>query len=268
MKRYILTYLGALFLACSVAAFFTGCGSAGTGVSNPPTETQSAGAAVASLFSSNSSDSTSSNIAAKLAAIAKIEYGESAEEGSGSDATQQGRCENPGANDASCTCAEALAGDTTGTHRILNGAYVAPGAYGSTEALLTVEEGDSCADSGGTENTGTGPGGLGRVAKFTLTQAVTGTCTSADGSTFTIAMQAASTGAWRNTTAAQTTTAYQPQVWGNFVMLVDGEGVTVDCTMFLGTGETTEFTDCSDASGVPIAQTTTTTCTFDTDDAS
>lgn len=227
-----------------------GCGDAGTGVSNPPTGTSTNGlaaGAVAGLFGSKSN--------ASLNAKLVLQNGSTGKELGGS-------C---GETDPACTCEEALSGRVSQDHPIENKAYVAPGTYGSAAAsdkLLTLVEGDACTLANGTVSTSTGPGSFGRVAGFLLKGDVTATCTSSDGTSTSLTMKQNSTGAWRNTIAAHTGVAYQPQIWGTFQFDVGGQSSTLNCTIYLGAGETTEFANCSDQNGASVTQTTGLTCTF------
>jgi hypothetical protein len=275
-----------------------GCGEVGTGVSNPTTTTTTtetssskadAAASVAAIFSGSSSTSTKRML---LKALEDAEYDESDEEGGhdegsedrtkAEDGTRSSDC---GETDPACTCEEVASGSAGSPTNIEQVGYVVPGEYGSPserEYLLVVSEGDSCTDSGSTANAGKGPDNLGRVAGFTIKSDVVGKCTrtASAASTgtldatvtkateeLTITMKQGSTGVWRNTTAALTTVAYEPQIWGTFTMETSEGILEVRCTIFMGSGEEIHFADCADtATGETISQVTSNVdCDFDTE---
>jgi hypothetical protein len=221
------------------------CGAAGTGVTNASSSgsgavTTSVGtpAAAASVVGAVFGNPVTANLG-----VVKIVKSAPAEEGGD-------------------TCAEVLNPDSeaSDSDHIETAAYAAPGAYGSLNDLLHVEEGDTCADSAGIENSGNGPDGDGRVAHFEIIADVTGSCSNADGSEDTIVMQATSTGVWRNTDE------FSPQVWGHFLVSYNDEQFEIDCTLHLGDDETILYADCSDDSGTVVEQDTTAACQISTEE--
>lgn len=145
--------------------------------------------------------------------------------------------------------------------------YVAEGEYGSILDTLDVAEGDSCTDSSGIANNGSGPDGLGLVAGFTLVGDVEGTCSDNEVGDYTVAMQPGSAGAFRDTVINLSTGEMETHVWGSFVFLVDGLNYEVDCSLqFDHDGQVLAAT-CTDESGEEIAQDDATNCEFHTEDA-
>lgn len=238
-----------------------GCGELGTGVSNPPTNpSDKAASAVAALFSSSSE--TSLNLPLKIPsllldlvvkrALADHEEGH-APDGSGQECT----------NDPGCTCTFVASGER-GDDQVDDSLYLevdGSTAFGSTARSITVDEDDFCTQPDGTTNTGSGPDGRGRFAGFTLAKAVVGSC----GST-TITMKSGSTGIWRNTEASGDTPAYQPEVYGTFIMSTEDVESRFNCTLFLGGNEEFLYANCSDVdTGEEVTQDVDTSCSFSTD---
>jgi hypothetical protein len=136
--------------------------------------------------------------------------------------------------------------------------YGLAGTFGSTDYSLAVAEDDYCRLEDGTANSGSGPDGDGLVATFTLIEDIPVVC---DGETAEIAMGAGSSGIFRNTTAAQTGTAYMPQIYGAFVFTAEGESLVIDCTIYLDGNEAILFSDCTDENGAAIDLDAESSCT-------
>lgn len=235
MKEYIIVFL---FL-CGVVH----CGGqAGTEVTNPPGINKAAGAIVA-IFSSEEEGAASLRPASL-----RLKWNH--EEG--------GEC--PG--DPGCTCEQGLAGGVADDRPIEDGAFADPGTYGSLNLPVTVDEDDFCALSDGTESPTQGPDDRGRFATFELVGDITLTCTDADGAETTVAMKSGSSGIWRNTDATETEPAFRPQAYGAFVLSVEGEETTVDCTLFLLEGEEIDTSDCTDEEGETVEQESDVICEF------
>lgn len=134
---------------------------------------------------------------------------------------------------------------------IVTGSYGLSGTYGSAGEPMTVSEDDFCTQPDGTENTGSGPDGLGLFATFELIDAVEGSCTSDDDDVTTIEMQSGSTGIWRNTEDP----TYYPQVFGSFTYIINNDNEAVlDCTIYLNDDETVAFANCSDENGDVVVE--------------
>lgn len=146
---------------------------------------------------------------------------------------------------------------------IVTGQYGLAGTYGSEGEPMTVSENDFCTQPDGTENTGSGPDGLGLFATFELIDAVEGSCTSDDGDVTTIAMQSGSTGIWRNTEDP----TYYPQVFGSFTYIIDNDNeFALDCTIYLNDDESVAFANCSDENGdVVVEEDGSANCEFTTE---
>lgn len=241
----------ALWPKSIIAAFFlvitSNCGTSelGTGVSNPPSSTtvKSAAAAVASVFSGMGSDE---NV---IAALKIVAYTETDFDGQ--------PCPD---NDPACTCSQL---DEGGPSQVETVAFGDAGTYGSEDYSVSLAATDFCELSDGTENSGSGPDGLGKYATFEIIADVSMTCTGED--TAEIAMTSGSVGVFRNTVATDTTPAYQPQIYGAFIFDVDGTEVTVNCAMFLAEDETVLFADCSDENGEAIVQDSDASCQVQSD---
>lgn len=227
--------------------FLSSCGTEngiGTGVSNPPSSTTKAAAVIAAVFSTT--DSNASITAAMLS----------------TQLTHQSRYQvdpdgQPCAdNDPACTCSDS----DTGSANIAIEQFGAPGTYGSVNFPFTVTTTDFCELESGTDNSGDGADGDGLVNTFTLLNDIPVNC---DGETAEFSMGANSTGIYRNTIAEQTGTAYQPQVFGQFVFNVDGTEALIDCTIFIAPDQTIDFADCSDVNGDSIALDSDTNCSVD-----
>lgn len=223
---------GRIYWGLVAGMLLVGCGSAGVGTdgSTDATSTASndAAGAVALLFNAGVSGN-----------LAKLKVAESGSES-----------QSDGGNGS--TCEEALRGSDNSEHPITVGAVGTPARYGSTETAVTIAEEDFCALSSSPTalNTAAGFDGSGLVATFTIDGDISTSCT---GDT-TIVMQAGSKGVWRNTSD------YSPQVWGTFNFLVNGEPLTLDCTLYLGADETIVFADCSDENGTVVSQDRSASC--------
>lgn len=237
-RRYLMVIM--------LASGLLGCGDVGTGVANPPSGPSSltAAAAVGQLFNSKSSDGSTS-LPVKWQATKSTSEGERT-------------CDS---NDPGCTCSEAASGKTPQDHPIVHAGYKDAGTYGSAESPLTMSVDDFCTQPDGTANTGSGPQGFGRFAGFTLTGDITANCTASDGTTTQVVMSTGSTGIWRNTIAAHTGTAHQPEIYGTFSLAADGAtAATFRCTIIMGPGETILSSNCSDSTGTTVTAGISTTC--------
>lgn len=159
-------------------------------------------------------------------------------------------------NDPQYTCTQVLSGAQDQEHPILTAAFGEVGTYGSLNESITVIATDFCTQPDGTENEGLGSDGLGRFATFELIGEVSGDCTDEEGNPQSIAMEAGSSGIWRNTED------YYPQIYGTFTIKVGEESVVVDCTIYLDENETAVFADCSDENGESVVQETSASCNF------
>lgn len=236
MKRLVIV------MVCVVSGLLSlaGCGQAGTGVSNPPDSTTSVASAVAAVF--GTSDSSSGKIVWRSTKASK---------------------ENCASVDPGCTCDEVLGGTVSKGHDITTAAFADPGLYGSAQSGLQLAEKYFCAlpSSPTTLNTSSsGPDGKGLFAKFTINSDVAATCTDASGQQSTFAMKGGSTGAWRNTRAADTGVAHEPEIYGRMILGGGGSSTTVNCTIFLGEGEKILSANCSDTNGQAITVDATITC--------
>ncbi len=221
-----------------------GCGGSATGVSNPPSielpSSGNAAAAIGAMFSTNSE--TSSNSVSKVSlAVANIFIKQAiAQEG-------QTQCDN----DPGCMCERVIDGMQSDDRPIEDSKFVVAGSYGSFNNPIEVTESDFCTmPDGTTENTGSGPDGLGRFAGFRLYGDIRTSCTDANSLPLSLSMLSGSTGIWRETDEqSDGTPAYSPQIYGSFDFSFDGAVVTYDCTIFLDEDEVILFSDCSDSRG-------------------
>lgn len=244
MKRILIRTLGIFIFLGSLAA----CQESelGTGVANPPagsgpTTTNKAAALVASLFSS---DSEGQSLVKRV-----TRYQESSD---GTDGFSPDQC----VDDPQCTCAYANSEDAPS--QIVNYLSYDAGTYGSASYSMTVGADEFCQSPDGAENPGLGPDGRGRFVGFELTGGVPGNCD--EGTSFT--MSAGSSGIYRNTDETDDEPSYHPQIFGTFNFDIDGESVTVDCTIFMAEDEEVLFADCSDETGVSVIQDTDVRCEF------
>lgn len=169
-------------------------------------------------------------------------------------------------NDPGCTCTF-VAMDEGGTpSEVSDALYRDTGIYGSDNYPMEVGASDFCAQPDGTMNPGMGSDGLGRFASFELIADVEGDCTDTNGSETTLTMQVGSFGIWRNTDETETTPAYEPQIFGTFSILVDGEVSVLNCTIYLDSTETAAFADCTNEDGQAVAQAEASSCQFSTDE--
>lgn len=198
--------------------------------------TDSAATAVASLFGGSASASMSQPLTiSKDALNLMVEQGQEQAEFDTCDFLDQG----PG--------------------EVVISAYGDPGTYGAEDYTITVAEEDFCTLPDGTETTGDGPDGEGRVAAFELEMAVSGTCVNEDSSETIVEMQAGSAGVFRNNDD------YYPQIFGTFTFVIDGDNsMDVDCTIYLNEDQTVDFAQCTDENGVVVEQSDTSECEFDT----
>lgn len=221
----------------------TACGSA-TGTSTASTddsgvEDATTGAsATAALFAASSSSASVSALTIPRSALNRYVQESLDEENS-----------EQYENGSSDTCL--WVGQESEELMIVTGSYGLSGTYGSEGEPMTVSEDDFCTQSDGTENTGSGPDGLGLFATFELTDAVEGSCTSDDGDVTTVAMQSGSAGIWRNTEDP----TYYPQIFGSFTYIIDNDNeFALDCTIYLNDDETVAFANCSDENGDVVVE--------------
>jgi hypothetical protein len=246
MSFYLMKYY-LVVLSLSLLSMLMGCGAAGTEVANPPTDptsttTAKAAKAVQALFGSRANASISLKI---------IKAAEGDHEKSGGSCT-------PSTSDPACTC-QSVADATATSSTIEDASFSTPDTYGSNPSVTLTADHFCTQNDGTTPNTGTGVDENGLFAKFTLTAAVTASCSDST----SIAMQAGSTGVWRNTTAAQTTTAHEPEIYGTFHMLINNtDTVTMSCTLYLGESEEFLYAHCADENGTAVTQDSTSACTI------
>lgn len=238
-----------LFFICHVGIIvgLATCSSSDGGSSS--SDSDSAGAAVAALFSSGSGSSLvlSQGTASSLSALGhKNQASDDDEEdaGDGGGAGERNTCDDPDGD-----------GNSDGPEEIDTPLSGTPGTYGDAVGgrSITMDEDDFCQDSEGNDNTGEGPDGNGRLASFTLSSEVTGTCTGADGSESTVTMESG-TGVWRNTDDSF------PEVYGTFVF----DGAEMDCTIFLNEDQTVRVGSCS-SSGSAVSLDSEASCRFSAD---
>ncbi|MCP5464841.1 MAG: hypothetical protein H7A33_07450 [Deltaproteobacteria bacterium] len=221
-------------------------GSIGTGVSNPPTPTATtkAAALVASVFGNQEN----AQIVADFLIRMQTENQDPEDDGQFSECAE---------DDPGCTC-EIVAADTD-PDNITSTFYTDPGTYGAIGSSMTVSEEDFCQLPNGTDNPGLGPDDNGRFAAFEIDADVPGQCS--DGSeTTTFAMQAGSSGIYRNRVDENGDPLYQPEIYGTFNFSQDGDSITVDCTIFLDINEVVVSASCTDEDGETIDQETDATC--------
>lgn len=262
LRVYVLAFL---FLAgCS------GTNDIGTGVANPPSSNQTAASAAASVFGGSGSESSSENVVQTIPKQLLDLFIQQAIAQSEQEGSQE--CDN----DPQCTCTFLLTGeDDIDNENIAQNTYGTPGTYGSFNNSITIEADDFCTETDGTtENADMGPDGKGRFATYVLLDDVPGDC---DGTTVTMKASSSSdasllsSGIWRGTVADTTATDsldqvdHQPEIYGSFIMEIDGEEAYVECTIFLGTDEEVIFADCSDIDGNEIVQETDLSCSFNSE---
>lgn len=235
-------------LFASLIPAFVACGQTTTGDATTTSTTDttsstatsgnldSAASAAGALFSGGAQSSLS---VPQQALVRFVE--EAQEEGWGS----------PYENDENYTCASIDSSEQP--ENVTTTGYGDPGEYGSENQSITVAEEDFCFLPDGTANTGTGPDGEGRLGAFELIGDVNFSCDGVD-EPGEVIMQAGSFGVWRNTGE------YQPQIYGAFNFLVDGEEYIVSCTIFLNEDEEMEYADCTDENGNSVAQESDTSC--------
>lgn len=204
------------------ALLLSGCGAASTSGTNAATDTSNTDAAAAVVAQLFSSGAGAN--------LAKAASGEG--------------------QDLGDTCAF-VAADLEPSASVQVSGYRAVGAYGSANALLNVEADDFCTQPDGTSNSGEGPDGGGKLAAFELVGQVTGDCNGT-----TVLMQSGSVGVWRNTDS------YEPQIWGTFNFAVDGESLTLDCTLYLQGNGQVAYADCTDQNGTTVVQDSSAQCQF------
>lgn len=169
-------------------------------------------------------------------------------------------------NDPGCTCTFVAMDETSVPSEVSDALYRDAGSYGSDNYSMEVGIGDFCAQPDGTMNPGMGSDGLGRFASFELVSDIEGNCEDEEGSTTTLTMQVGSFGIWRNTDETDSTPAYQPQIFGTFSILTDGEVSVLDCTIYVDSTETAAFADCTNEDGLVVAQAEASSCQFSTAD--
>lgn len=157
-------------------------------------------------------------------------------------------------NDPYCTCASIGYGPSD----VNTSASGDAGTYGASGSSLTVVEGDFCALADGTETSGLGSDGEGRVASFEINQDIDVSCQSDEDSSVTVTMLAGSSGIFRNTAD------YMPQIFGSFVFSIPGgDENAIDCTIYLLEDGTPEYANCSDANGEEVYQSDDSNCEFE-----
>jgi len=243
----LIVIIGLIILSLISCGSDTSGGSIGTGVSNPPTTTEQSASAVGAVFSASSSNNNISEVVRIPKYILDLAINQALAQ------QQQQQCD---ANDEACTCTYV---EENGSDEITQTANGAAGTYGSAGTNVTLTDDDFCKDSDGNTNSGGGPDGNGRFATFTLSSAVSGTCTQ-DGTTRAFSMTSGSSGIWRNTVASGSTPAYEPQIFGTFGFISEGVTSTYNCTIYLGSDETFLFSECTDENDIEVDQTTDATC--------
>ncbi|MBI4237183.1 MAG: hypothetical protein HY696_02040 [Deltaproteobacteria bacterium] len=208
------------------AALLSGCGAAST-----------AGTETASTASTSSTDAAAAAVASLFSS------------GAGANIAKAASVESQ-SQDLGDTC-NFVAADLAPSTAVQVSPYRDPGAFGSVNALLNVDAAHFCTQPDGTPNEGAGPDGEGKLAAFEITGQVTGDCNGT-----TILMQSGSVGVWRNTDS------YEPQIWGQFNFDVEGESLTLDCTLYLQGNGQVAYADCSDQNGNTVVQDSSEQCQF------
>lgn len=231
----------------SMVFIFSHCGGdseIGTGVSNPPTSTTNKAALAVSALFSSSEESASVNSALKIRVLKTRSLNEGCDGG------------------VNCTC-EYI--ENMEMSDLITVSYFGdPGDYGSTTASITVAEDDFCRLPDGTENTGLGPDDNGLFAAFEVIATVQGSCVD-DTETVDFSMASGSFGIYRDFSTMGTSDGGYINVYGTFIIDVDGTETEVNCTMNVGNqDEEVILADCSDEDGNAVTQDTEANCEFET----
>jgi len=242
MKKY-LVIMG--LLAAGLLGFYS-CSSSSSGEGDDDAEAAPAantGAAVASIFSSGSSESISAELVRAITNIARQGGGDDEEqfeegdgEGGPEGAGERGTCDDPDGN-----------GDSDGPEEINTPLTGTSGTYGdaANNNTITVDQDDFCVGDDGAENEGDD-----LFASFELENTVTGTCTDDT----TVSMTAGE-GIWRNTDDCF------PEIYGTFTM----NGTEIDCHICMAEDQTLsgDNSSCS-AGGSAVTLNSDVECTLST----